>query len=372
MRTVTPFDLSVLSTHRSFFVLTHIDANATNLDVVIDTPSGRTSADFIDLYRMQNDMLVAAWKDPFKHTPHHNAIVTSSNGYEVVNLTQTERLLEFYNKPLNSRTGTFAFANSVVVVQPNTNWRCDAGLYGTWNFRQVPDFVENNNEIIFFENVLSLNGDSHLCYLEGKHKTAARDYEINHSFLPCAAATLQEILKLVDEWSIVADEPFNNQDIVSAKAKRFMTAMRWTDDELALIRSATPMQISRYLTSEPNARQRPSDVTALDTALTAAVFKRMAHGSLAYANALHGGNLWDQNALLEVENAQLDAGIRRFKAAFDIPESVSICDSDAIAQYRIYREAAGIVESGPFIHSQARNFCNKATLLERAASGDLF
>lgn len=372
MRSVLPFDLSVLETHRSFFVLLHHRTDATDLQVVLDTPSGRIDADFIDLYEMQNGVLMAAWRDPFRHTPYHNAVVTSSSGEELVNFTQTERLLEFYNKPLNSRTGTFAFANSVVVVQPNTNWRCDSGLYGTQDFRQKPDFIESPNELVFFENVLSVNGDSHLCYLEGKNKTAMRDYEINHSVLPCAATTLQEILKLIDEWAVVADEPFNNKDIVSSKAKRFMANMRWTAEELTVIKSQTPMQVARYLTGDDNARQRSQGILALEQELTRAVFKRMAHGSMAYANALHDYALWNHEELVTKESAELAAGVARFKTAYDIPESVAITDSDAIAQYRIYREAAGIVESGPFVQSQVRNFCNKATLLERAANGNLF
>lgn len=311
---VQPFTTDILGTHRGFFILDKLPKNSTEVDVWIKTPAGNESVDFIDVFVLQDGTLLAAWVHPFQKLPLHNLIVFCDGVTQVLNLYPLERIIDIYDKPLvpsedDNNLWGFSFTGSVPVG--NGDWRCDRGMYGPKMFikENVDRVFSEVTEIVVYEPFLCLNGSGHLVYVEGKNKRELALEKLNNSFSPTTGLTLQETLRLIYEWSVLAEEPFNSTDEAAIAAKAFLDGLDFTTEELATLASLSPMQISNYLAGSETARVRPTNIPALNDAVKTMVFKRMASSSLSALFKIH--SIEDTYGLTELEQAELDAGIQR-------------------------------------------------------------
>lgn len=335
-----PFSTTILTTHRGFFILGKLPKFATEVDVWIQTPTGNESVDFIDVFVLQDGTLLAAWVHPFQKLPLHNLTVFCNGVTQVLNLYPLERIIDIYNRPLDASLGTFSFTNSIPVG--SGDWRCDRGMYGAIQFTNDNHsrVLDEVNQIVIYESFLSVNGAAHLVYLQATGKTQIAEEKINNSIAPVTGRTLQETMRLIYEWSVLAEEPFNSTDSAAVAAKRFLDSLDFTTEERTALDSLPPMQISNYLAGSETARVRPSNIPALDDAIKTMVFKRMASSSLSALFKIHG--IEDTYGLQALEQAELDAGIQRFNDYYVEP----IRDADK-----------------PFFDNQVRFFRNKQIVL---------
>ena len=335
-----PFTTTILTTHRGFFILDKLPKFASELDVWIQTPTGNESVDFIDVFVLQDGTLLAAWVHPFQKLPLHNLTVFCDGTVQVLNLCQLERIIDIYDRPLDASLGTFSFAKSIPIN--GGDWRCHRGMYGPWQFtddnHQI--VIDEVTQIVIYESLLNLNNAGYLVYVEATGKTQLANEKINNSIAPVTGRTLQETMRLIYEWSILAEEPFNSTDKAAVAAKTFLDFLGFTTEERTAIASLPPMQISNYLAGSETARVRPSNILALDDAIKTMVFKRMASSSLSALFKIHG--IEDTYGLQALEQAELDAGIQRFNDYYVEP----IRDADK-----------------PFFDNQVRFFRNKQTVL---------
>lgn len=343
---VSQFSPFVLSTHRGFFILDQLPKNATEVDVSIQTPAGNEPVDFVDVFVLHDGTLLAAWQHPFQKLPLHNLTVFCNGMTQILNLYPLERIIDIYDKPLvpsedDNNLWGFSFTGSVAV--DNGDWRCDRGMYGPKMFikENVDRVFSEVTEIVVYEPFLCLNGSGHLVYVEGKNKRELALEKLNNSFSPTTGLTVQETLKLIYEWSLLAEEPFNSNDEVAVAAKAFLDGLGFTAEERTVLDSLPPMQISNYLAGSETARVRPSNISALDDTIKTMVFKRMASSSLSKLFSIHG--IEDTYGLLEIETAELEAGLQRFND--------------------YYTESA-IAKEKSFYDNQVRFFANKKTILD--------
>jgi hypothetical protein len=349
-----PFTTDILSTHRGFFILDKLPKNATEVDVWIQTPTGNESVDFIDVFSLHDGTLLAAWKHPFQKLALHNLTASCEENEQILNLYPLERIIDIYDKPLvpsenDNNLWAFAFTDSVAV--DGGDWRCDRGMYGAkMFFKEHADRIFSEvSEIIVYEPFLCVNGTAHLLYISGKDKREFALEKFNNSYYPATGLTLQESLRLIYEWSVLAEEPFNNTDDVATVAKGFLDALSFTNEEREVLESLPPMQVSNYLTGSETARVRPSNVPALDDSVKNMILKRMASSSLSALLKIH--EIEDTYGLLPLEFDELDAGIQRLE--------------DYHAQYPVRN-----VDKS-FYDNQVRFFNNKRTLLEMVLSNQL-
>jgi len=337
---VQPFTTNILATHRGFFILDKLPKNATQVDVWIQTPAGNESVDFIDVFVLQDGTLLAAWQHPFQKLPLHNLTVFCDGITQVLNLYPLERIIDIYDRPLDAQLGTFSFAKSIPVN--GGDWRCDRGMYGAQQFTEDNHgrVLDEVNQIVIYESFLGVNGSAHLLYLEATGKTQIADTKINNSIAPVTGRTLQETMRLIYEWSVLAEDPFNSTDDAAVAAKGFLNGLGFTAEERTALASLPPMQISNYLAGSETARVRPDNIASLDDAIKTMVFKRMASSSLSALFKIHG--IEDTYGLTALEQAELDAGIQRFNDYYSEP--VSAADK-------------------PFYDNQVRFFANKQTVL---------
>jgi hypothetical protein len=338
------FSSEIVKSHRTFFVLDKLPKHATQVDVWIQTPTGNESVDFIDVFVLQDGTLLAAWKHPFQKLPLHNLIVFCEGATQVLNLCPLERIIDIYDRPLDASLGTFSFAKSIPI--DGGDWRCHRGSYGPWQFTDDSHeiVIDEVGQIVIYESFLNLNNAGYLIYLEATGKTQLANEKVNNSIAPVAGRTLQETMRLIYEWSIIAEEPFNSTDEAAVAAKTFLDSLGFTTEERTALASLAPMQISNYLSGSETARVRPENISALDSSIKTMVFKRMAASSLSVLFKIHG--IEDTYGLQALEQTELDAGIERLNKYY----TEEVCKIDKAFydnQIRFLKNKQELLNSGP-------------------------
>lgn len=368
---VQPFTTDVLLTHKMFFILDKIPQNAQEIDIWIQTPTGIESVDFVSVYSLGDGTLIAAWENPFVKLPLHNVFALYGDKSQYINLFPLERIIDIYDMsseidPNDENLWSFTFTNSQPIE--SGDWRCDRGMYGPKAFDEenLSRVFENLNEIIFYEPFLCVNGIGHLVYLSGKNKRDVALEKINNSFHPATGLTIQEVLRLIYEWSILADEPFSSTDRAAVSSKEFLENLGFTDEEKQIIESLPPMQVSQFLSGSETARVRPDNIPALSEDIKNILFKRMGSSSLCALLKIHG--IEDTYGLLELEKQELAAGISRFREHYQIPDDFLMLERERIVQHCVENYHSTI---GPYVHNQLRLFANKQTILDSVENNSL-
>lgn len=368
---VQPFTTDVLLTHKMFFILDKLSKNATEVDIWIQTPTGAESVDFVSVYSLHDGTLLAAWQHPFQKLSLHNLFALHENTSQYINLYPIERIIDIYDRPLeidpeDNNLWSFTFTNSQPI--DSGDWRCDRGMYGPKAFDEenLDRVFSSLDEIIFYEPFLCVNGTGNLVFLSGKNKKETALEKVNNSFHPTTGFTLQETLRLIYEWSILAEEPFNSMSPAALSSKSFIEAMTLNESEQDVLDNLPPMQVAQFLSGSETARVRPNNVPELSDEVKNIVFKRMGSSSLCALLQVHG--IEDTYGLLELERQELNAGIGRFKDHYQIPEDWSMLEWERIIEHCVlyYHETIG-----PYVHNQLRLFNNKKTILDKVQNNEL-
>jgi hypothetical protein len=316
---VEPFNLENLKKYQAFYCLKTI-SDVDSLRIVHNTPSGFFDIEKVSAFLMPNGNVIIAWANALNMSIYYNLIAISDNKKEIITINSIDRIIDIYDKEVNSPIGVFSFANSDVVIEPNKDWRCDQGKYGPRAFPPNPAIAQNPANILIFEPVLSVTGSGHLVYLEYKNSGEDTLEHLNNAPQQTIGRTIWESLKIIREWAITNEEPFNNQDLISKKAAEFIREMNFSDEEFQHIDNQVPMQIARYLMGNENARQRPEEILEIDEGLKNIVFKRLSSGTMSAIEKLNPG-MWNLQELIEVEKNNLIEHRDNFsKRASEIPE----------------------------------------------------
>jgi len=343
---VKPFDLEHLKRYQAFYCLKTI-SDVNNLRIVHNTPSGFFDIEKTSAFIMPNGKIIIAWANPLNMSVYYNLIAISNNKKEIITINSIDRIIDIYDKKVNSSMGIFSFANSDVVIEPNKDWRCDQGKYGPRAFPPNPAIAQNPANILIFEPVLSVTGSGHLVYLEYKNSGEDTLEHLNNAPQQTIGRTIWESLKIIREWAITNDEPFNNQDLISKKASEFIKEMNFSEDELQHIDNQVPMQIARYLMGNENARQRPDGILEIDEDLKNIVFKRLSSGTMSAIEKLNPG-LWNLQELIDIEKENLIYHRDQF--------SIKVSEVSGIRQ--------------DYINLQERVFNNREVILNKIQNGE--
>lgn len=362
--TPKPFSLDVLSTHKCFFLLDQIPASS-DIAIKIVTPDGDEDVDFVDLFTMADGRVIAAWHHPMQKLPLHNLVASAGEHRQIVNINNIERVLPHFDRPVDATNGAFLFTNSVPV--PNGDWRCDRGMYGAQQFviETQPRVFNEVNQLIVYENLLTVNSVAAIVYIESRSETARGTERINNSVAPTTTRTFQEMLRLVWEWSQLVDAPFNSTEEVAVAAHEFLKALNLTAEEEQHIASLPAMQISRFLEGAEDARKRPDTAPDMTSTIENLLFSRMASSSLSLL-ITRNPDLWNLEEVLNEEKAQLAKGINRFKEYYGI-DANALFDVEAMRAVAIASKPL----EGSYIDSQLKQFDIKLELLQMITSDNV-
>jgi hypothetical protein len=308
---IKPFSLDDLRTYRLYYVLDDITDTAVSLHR--RTPAGDELFEDADILVMQDGHLVVALKHPFKYSPN-NCLIAKINGKEeIVNLICWERLVDFYDTPIdNTENGIFVFCDSVEIGDTSLEWRCDNTMYGPKSYMtNLGNTVSSLGRIVAFENIISLHGVGYVLYLHLANDTERqeqREQYKNNAEYPCVGFTLSELFKLLYEWAQATEEPFNNRDEIALDAKDFLKTFGF---DSSLVDNQVDMQVANYIKGSTHARMRPSGVVANKPELIDFVKKNMACSSLAELCVQYPG-MGNTQEILTAEQQALSEGIDRF------------------------------------------------------------
>ena len=197
----------------------------------------------------------------YTYTLYYNSAV-----YSINNVAYTDAFRYLSIAP-SSTTGTFTFTGSRS-AQNQTSGRCDLSMKGPYVFTRLADsaasdvfnstFLVSMGDIKTFAPIVSVDNVGHLFYVAYTDPNK-EDFDVNSNNLPKATRTFFELLRLLVEWKLVADSPWNNDtDEIATVVDQFFSETKMTqeviDDALA---NQCDMQVARYLKNDPNARSRP-------------------------------------------------------------------------------------------------------------------
>lgn len=301
---VKPFKLDMLRTNEFFYCLHHIK-NVNEIDVFHKTPSGYIRFDKVQAFSMPNGQIIVTASNPIHLASLYNLVVVSGGIEEIVSTNSIERVIKIYDKQSNSNFGVFSFTSSNIVLEPNIDWRCDTGKYGPGAFPPNSKLIAKPEDITIFEPVLSVVGSAHLVYLESGRGASMADEHFNNAEKQAIGRTFWECLKVIREWSIVGQEPFNNTESMAVKAVNFMDSLKFSQAELDSIDGQADMQIAKYILGDNNARQRPENLLEMNEDIKNLLFRRLSSGTLSAIAYLNPG-MWNVNELIEAEKEFLN------------------------------------------------------------------
>ena len=281
------------------------------LDNIIDesvklfrrTPAGDEEFTSYDLHRMPDGKLLIAFHHYWGIQTIHSLIAICGNQEEHVNTQPFERIMLYWNlgnaMPTGEK-GVFCFLDSQSIHDPKDEWRCDTTSYGPLKYLGVGEqrrvLLSELAQIKVYEPIISINGISSIVYMHRNDDDIVRNYVINAEEVPSFTVTLSEMFKLLTEWAVLADEPFNSTQDIVLDAKAFLNKINF---DSSLVADQTNMQIAQYLLGDTDARRRPYDVVETNQELLNFVKRKMAHMSLSSALSCYP------------EYANLDAEIQR-------------------------------------------------------------
>lgn len=301
---IEDFNVEALKHHSLWYLLKK--EHGTQVDVVRPTPAGNEPWTDFKAYRMFNGRTLLGF-GKLAETVHAQGLLAIGEGVSEHISTQVYERVEHLCliQPPNDDLGTFAFTDSQPVPS-NTDWRCDISYYGPWPF---PDLEGNmlrptadKSVLIEFETIISVPNIGHLIYLRRKNYAEQRWQLVNNAITPMTAPTLSECMKLVYEWSIVSQEPFNNNEAISQKAAEFCSLtglQQWHID------AYPDMQIARFLAGRDDARMRPDDAIGPQEDLLLYIKQNSSFVSLASLLECNLGT-WDVQDIAELEQTSLD------------------------------------------------------------------
>jgi hypothetical protein len=192
---------------------------------------------------------------------------------QLIQVSLFENVQRFFHSGKDHSWGSFVFMNSKIINKfdfPENSLRCDVNDYGPKYWDDEGNETSNGNDslgkkvdisqIEEFSVLMSVPKEGHIVYLRLKpiDGTLLSDSYNNEAIVPAVTRTIFELIKLIYEWSFVSQEPFNNAQQISSKAKGFIDGLNIPEPISESINSLqTDMQVYRYLTGSQNARQRP-------------------------------------------------------------------------------------------------------------------
>lgn len=195
----------------------------------------------------------------FKKSSHdgfHDIRITGDK-VDYIQLTSNEKIIDrIFNEKTLSGYNFYLFMDSVIQNEPymfDDSWslealalpesfaRCDYRKFGADAFYKA-DNGYNVTDVFY---VLSITGIGHIIKVE-----TSNEYNLNpqSQVQYTAGRTLAAVLKSIYEWTVVAKEPFNNNEKVANSATGFLQSLNLGDEVIADIVSGTgDMSLARYI-----------------------------------------------------------------------------------------------------------------------------
>lgn len=297
-----------------YYMLQKVGKSSSEIKLFLKTTDGETEYTDFKTYKMNDGNVLLVINKIKSLFADYNMVARDDYFFEIVNTQLFERLYKYYNILEKDKKGFFIFENSVPVPEDGYGWRCDKNRFGPQFFMKndvdYDPLFADSNEIIVYEPVLSISDTAHIIYVHGTKDLEVEKFHLEEYELPRAAKTLPELFKLIIEWSEVSEEPWNNKENISIKAKTFLEKIDFSDKFINEIKTLQQdMQIVKFLKNDENAKQQNLVSGTMTAVMDEEIKKKTSHYSLSNLLSLFPGcidnisSIYDEELLI-VKNLQ--------------------------------------------------------------------
>jgi hypothetical protein len=331
------FTLDKIKNYKMFYVLKKIKSTSQEI-VLLHKQSQEmvvVETEKYDLFQVGVDQVLVAFTNLFQHSGKHNYVASNGLQQENILLNPYERIVDYYKTDRDDEpSGVFLFMNSCPVLLKGQDWRCDNALFGPRKFfpvgQEEKGLIDGITKIKVYEPVLSINGIGHIVYF--KHEgddTGIRFDHINNAELPQSAETLSEMIKLIFEWAKVSEEPFNNTEQISAKAKQFIEGFGISE---SIIAGQPDMQVMKYLQGDMSARTRTHGTYQISDAINSLVIDNIPYMTFSKIVELNP-TIFDLEECLGIETQWLREEWNEALVTHNIVEPKEHGDVDGVCEH---------------------------------------
>jgi hypothetical protein len=289
-----------------YYMLQKVGKNSKPVQLFLNTTDGEVEYVDFQSYEMADGNVLLAINGIDKLFADYSMTAKDDTLSEIVNTQLFERLYKYYNLSEENKKGFFIFENSVPVPEDGYGWRCDKNRFGPQFFMKndvdYDPLFADLSEIIVYEPVLSVSETAHIIYVHGTRDSEVEIFHLEEYELPRAAKTLPELFKLIIEWSEVSEEPWNNNESISLKAKEFLSKIDFTADFINDVKtSQQDMQVVKFLKNDEYAKLQNATPAPMTEVIDKEIRKKSSHYSLSSILSLFPGCTDNTSSLYESE-----------------------------------------------------------------------
>lgn len=206
-------------------------------------------------------------------------------------------------------------------INQSTFARCDIGKYGAIPF----ELGENAYNIKNVFNVMNYSGLGHIVRIE---TSDSENKNINHHSIYTYGRTLEGTIKTAYEWSVVAQDPFNNNEEIAIHSLNFIQNIDLPSDILNLILTRQPgMAISRYLQTGESVGDIDDENRSMSKELKDFIMSKCAYRSLSVLSKRHPANIQIDESILLQEKIEAEETLLKYCTLNGIDiESINLYD----------------------------------------------
>jgi hypothetical protein len=183
-----------------------------------------------------------------------------------INNVLWESISELIDIPVDSASGIFMFTGSKPVVSAGSG-RCDVSMSGPSVFVREGEAILSDvfnsttlkgmSDLESFQPLISAHNVGHIVFARIK-KSGVEEFDTNQNSLPHASRTLSELMRLMVEWRLVTNSPWNSNEELPVAVNQFLEIIGISSEvENKILETQCDMQVARFLKGNSNARQRP-------------------------------------------------------------------------------------------------------------------
>lgn len=250
------------------------------------------------------------------HNPgYHNYVYFSGSDEKYIESIPYEGIENIFDPTPRDRIRMFSFMDSQELPSessykqeniPVEVFRCDYNKYGPRAFYPI----ENSIHLKQVRCILDVTGVGHIMCLDTLNTENPNPLSQSAN---TGGRTLTGVLKTIYEWSTVNDEPFNNEEPISQKAKEFLDKVQIPDDVMQeVLDSQVDMRVSRYLQGETRNGYTLLENDTIPDSLKIFFYKRCRYFNLFNMKQNHPNGAAIPDSIIQKEKESISKKIFEF------------------------------------------------------------
>lgn len=270
--------------------------------------------DGYDLFSIESGSIIAIKENAF--FGFHDIVLSQGGVLKHIELTPYEKFIDIFTENQEHGYTYYVFTKSEIVTSPYTFipgttyrgyeangpafLRCDVGNYGS-------SAIETNKYPFNFINVFSALNYSGLYHLSRYETSSIENVNKEQHMIYTMATTLSGLIKLIYEWSLMTDEPFNSTEDCATVAKNIIDNIDIPQDVLQdILDFQNPSHLAKYIETGEHQTVYPEEKREFVQSFKNYILKKCRYNSLNTLYKFHPSkpNIPEDILLNEISKCQ--------------------------------------------------------------------